>query len=1073
MNIQELIGPAFHRSLVLESFERRRKTALRKAKAKHAGEADGLLDFVEYCKPDYRAGWFHRELCVIVQEFLAMAIAGERPRFMISAPPQHGKPLYTGTMVLLQDGSRRPLGDIRVGDRVITGAARAKRVLRVFEQGLLPCVRITTEYGREATPALDHPFLTPAGWVNAGDLKVGMTLGCVPEAQTRPTAKETIDEFRMAGYFLGDGQCGPSKGSCACNITSHDKEIADDITSTAEALLWDWHWSKPGRLDFSNPTGRKRTVGPRVWLRNKGISANSHNKRVPEWIFRGSREQVAAFLAAYFNTDGSINRRGAKRKDACAEYYSVSRELLADVQHLLLRVGVQSRLAPKKGSYLGKPHLSWRLTITSRDYVAAFAAAVPALGERARRLKDWALMPQRFRGSLLEDKVAKIEKVGKKPCRCLEIADDHTFTAQDLVVHNSEIISRKFPCWAQGLHPKLRFICSSYAASLAENISSDRLKVLLSREYREVFPDAPRVCVKRCDYIENAADGFMLAAGVDQGITGRSSDIGLIDDPIAGYRQAVSESTRGKLKNWYRTDFYSRLQEGAGVLIMQCMTGDTRVLRSDGSETLLRDIRPGDGVATYRDGALSTSQVVNWVNHGPDRIYEIRTSSGIIVKANERHPFLVCVGEELQWLRLRDLHPGHEICQVNGASGRVRRVLGMAVTSQSQPVATANSPQKLSRLTCDFTLDRIEEIRSAGSEDVFDIEVAETENFIANGLVSHNTRWHEDDLIGWLLEEAKADGEEFQVYNFQAIADEDEEFRKAGDPLTVERFGLDALAAIKRVQGSYAWSALYQGAPAPAEGLMLRRDWWHYYTGPLPAFELKVVSLDCAFKANPDSDHVALQVWGFVGPRGYLLDRTCERMGYVATKAEATRLCLEHKADTLLIEDAANGAAVIEELSRNLGGRVTVIGISPLGGKVARAWPFSADLEAGNAWLPEGVEFSGEIVDYAAKFPNTAMDHDIDAMTQAFMWRRQQMHGLFAFYEAEANKLKAKGVPAKEAPSEGTLICPDCQSTAVRETDANTKEKRCNECGVVFGQIDPESVDYYKGGSRGELLKER
>jgi predicted phage terminase large subunit-like protein len=473
----------------------------------------------------------------------------------------------------------------------------------------------------------------------------------------------------------------------------------------------------------------------------------------------------------------------------------------------------------------------------------------------------------------------------------------------------SEIVSRKFPCWAQGLHPELRFVCSSYNSPWAEQLSGDRLKVLQSPEYREVFQNAPRLAVKRAGYLENTADGFMMAAGVDAGISGRSSDIGLIDDPIAGYREAMSEATRAKLKNWYRTDFYTRLQQGAGILLMQ-------------------------------------------------------------------------------------------------------------------------------------------------------------------------TRWHEDDLVGWLIEEAKEGGDPFILFNFPAIAEHDEEFRHKGEALTVERFNLSALAAIKRVQGSYAWSALYQGAPAPAEGLMLKRDYWRYYTRrpdgtwDLPSFDLIVVSLDAAFKSNPTSDHVAIHVWGFVGPRGYLIDRTCEQMGYVATKAEATRLSLKHKAATLLIEDAANGAAVIEELSRNLGGAVTVIGIAPAGGKIARAWPFSADLEAGNAWLPEG-EFM-EVVDYAASFPNTSMDHDIDAMTQAFNWRRENMHGLFAYMEAEANKAKkpaAAGL-AKVVVAPQTPVCPndECRSLAVRMNPDGSG--RCNQCGQSWASPDgDENAELGGGPSRGNLLK--
>lgn len=460
----------------------------------------------------------------------------------------------------------------------------------------------------------------------------------------------------------------------------------------------------------------------------------------------------------------------------------------------------------------------------------------------------------------------------------------------------SELASRRFPAWAMGKYPDLRFVCASYAATWADALSGDRARIMSQPEYQEVFPELT-LTKKRAEELQNSAGGFMLAAGVDCGITGRSSDIGIIDDPIKGYKEATSEATKEAIWNWYRTDFYTRLQSGAGVVVMQ-------------------------------------------------------------------------------------------------------------------------------------------------------------------------TRWAEDDLVGRLLDEAKNDGEQWQVYNFPAIAENDDEFRKKGEPLSPERFDLNDLLSMKRVQGSYAWSALYQGHPSPAEGLMLKRDYWRYYTPEiLPKLELVVVSLDAAFKNTEDSDHVALHVWGYVGSRGYCLDRICERMGYTATKATALQLALKWHAHALLIEDKANGSAVIEELSRTIGGKVSVIAVPAAGGKLARAWPFSADLEAGNALLPEGVAWSGEIVEYAAKFPTSPMDHDIDAMTQAFNWRRENMHGVFEYYKVEAANLVAQAQRkedpmrplAKIALAEETPVCPSCTSVSVRQTQRGPDGRRyqCSQCGHAWNAETP------------------
>ncbi|MGC7970003.1 Hint domain-containing protein, partial [Salmonella enterica] len=80
--------------------------------------------------------------------------------------------------------------------------------------------------------------------------------------------------------------------------------------------------------------------------------------------------------------------------------------------------------------------------------------------------------------------------------------------------------------------------------------------------------------------------------------------------------------------------------------------GDTPVLMADGSERPLRDIRPGDEVATYEGGRLTTSTVKNWRNNGPDSIYRIRMKSGVEVRANARHPFLTVKDGNETWTRL-------------------------------------------------------------------------------------------------------------------------------------------------------------------------------------------------------------------------------------------------------------------------------------------------------------------------------------------------------------------------------------------------------------------------------------
>ena len=116
------------------------------------------------------------------------------------------------------------------------------------------------------------------------------------------------------------------------------------------------------------------------------------------------------------------------------------------------------------------------------------------------------------------------------------------------------------------------------------------------------------------------------------------------------------------------------------------------------------------------------------------------------------------------------------------------------------------------------TSDEVLSILPCGVEDVYDIQVAGTENFIANGLVSHNTRWHEDDLAGWLIKDHAHEG--WTVLNLPAISDD-------GVALWPEQYDIDALERIKRALPPRDWSALYQQRPSPDTGDYFKREWIH------------------------------------------------------------------------------------------------------------------------------------------------------------------------------------------------------------------------------------------------------
>ncbi|MCL8026326.1 phage terminase large subunit [Nocardioides bruguierae] len=262
------------------------------------------------------------------------------------------------------------------------------------------------------------------------------------------------------------------------------------------------------------------------------------------------------------------------------------------------------------------------------------------------------------------------------------------------------------------------------------------------------------------------------------------------------------------------------------------------------------------------------------------------------------------------------------------------------------------------------------------------------------------TRWHEDDLAGRLLK--GPDGHLWRVVNIPAQADHDPakgetdvldrevgEFLDSARGRTVEQW-----AAIKVRVGSRTWASLYQGRPSATEGTIFKREHWRFYDQPLwierpdgtrivTAADQLLISWDMSFKDTVGADYVSGQVWMRRGASAYLLDRVHGRMDFPATLIAFRALSARWPQALLkLVEDKANGPAVIAMASRTIPG---IVAVEPDGGKVARATAVSPVVEARNVWLPapEIAPWTTEVVDEAAAFPTGSHDDDVDAMTQA------------------------------------------------------------------------------------------
>lgn len=250
------------------------------------------------------------------------------------------------------------------------------------------------------------------------------------------------------------------------------------------------------------------------------------------------------------------------------------------------------------------------------------------------------------------------------------------------------------------------------------------------------------------------------------------------------------------------------------------------------------------------------------------------------------------------------------------------------------------------------------------------------------------TRWHEDDLAGRLLKAAKEDpkADQWAILRLPALAEEDDPLdRVPGQALWPEQYDETALEATRASVGSYVWAALYQQRPQPAEGGIIKRGWWKFYREPPGAFDEIIQSWDMTFNDTKVSDYVVGQVWGRKGADKYLLDQVRDRMDFPTTIQAVKSLSSKWpQAVAKLVEDKANGPAVISTLKHEIAG---LIPVEPQGSKEARAYAVSPHIEAGNVHLPDPAKAAWihDFLEECTAFPGAAHDDQVDAMTQALL----------------------------------------------------------------------------------------
>lgn len=350
------------------------------------------------------------------------------------------------------------MGDVSVGDTVLGGDGVPCSVQEVIEYGCSPVYRLTFSDGTSCEAGENHkwtcrtggrarrpkaPSVNAEGWeisttreiveyVERHGYREGLGRGrshyrvCFPVTVAQFSQQQVPLDPYLLGVLIGDGNFTHGH----VTITSEDNEIIEslvlpktcqiaEITNKSTASL-----TRYGKSKLYSITGTGyRTNFVRDGLKILGLNGKrGYEKFIPESYLHNSIEVRLGLLQGLLDTDGRCGKSGF------AVLYTTSSRLAEDVTSLVRSLGGRVSVRWRENSHRGIPGRPIaHITITIPEF-NPFRLSRKSIRREVQQKKY-----RNFR--YLE----KIEYIGIKPCRCINVDNEsRTYLTDDFVVtHNS------------------------------------------------------------------------------------------------------------------------------------------------------------------------------------------------------------------------------------------------------------------------------------------------------------------------------------------------------------------------------------------------------------------------------------------------------------------------------------------------------------------------------------------------------------------------------------------------------------------------------------------------------------
>ena len=701
--------------------------------------------------------------------------------------------IHEDARISMADGTEKPIKFVRRGDRVHSLNRETNRFEIKECHGCGPTrrgagVRIVLENGFSVTLTEDHKVYTYDGMKEAGKLDAETDLITVarhlppeqsPGRHLAPWLGADADVAYLLGSLIGDGCLTGSGIALATGREEDHHHLVQWMRERLPSLRVheyfhgrSWYASLSHPQLLNDPTHGNRKTRLHYLLDTLGLKTSAAKKRVPEVIFRCRGKVRAAFLAGLLDADGcaAVNSKGA----AVCFLSSVSKLLLEDVRRLCHLEGIPVTLRPNRLQF-------WDLQTLS-DRLGPY------------------LLVRRFTGNLTHGKTvgwlprtALVEKINEAVDAGTSIRSFCRATGIQRagVRHDFAFVKSSTAAKAGIELGHVRY----FRIAKIERVKDQQFYGMSVADHHNLVANG--IVVKNC-YQEQVMQVFNQLGGIElsnaykliKAISKKTVDV------IAKFKPEFIKGTMSKgVTEQKAEEIFELILRFGGYGFNKCLIGSTVIVDAASGErttigSLFRNRRPFAIDALGEDGHLHPRPVTDVVWNGRKPVYRLRTASGKQITATDNHPFLTPDG----WRSLGELSDGDTVGSLRhwssasasspaSSAPEGRRTIahgvsrgdgerpfhavlweapegrqiaacasvappGLAVAASPEPMAYAMgydlSPlrDEESRpvvVSSDIFWDRIVSIEPDGIQDTYDLTVETDHNFVADGLIVHNS----------------------------------------------------------------------------------------------------------------------------------------------------------------------------------------------------------------------------------------------------------------------------------------------------------------------------------------------